>query len=90
MSFWESNSNYQDARASLEAWYQEAKQAKWFGPTDIRAKYCNASILKGGRVIFNIAGKRSLTLSMMRSLHQNLGIPAEVLLQAQEATLPEL
>jgi HTH-type transcriptional regulator / antitoxin HigA len=28
-----------------------------------------------------LSGKRSLTLQMMRSLHQNLGIPAEVLLQ---------
>lgn len=36
-----------------------------------------------------LSGKRSLTLPMMRSLHQHLGIPAEVLLQKQGATLPE-
>jgi HTH-type transcriptional regulator/antitoxin HigA len=29
-----------------------------------------------------LSGKRSLTLQMMRALHQNLGIPAEVLLQS--------
>lgn len=35
-----------------------------------------------------LSGKRSLTLSMMRSLHEHLGIPAEVLLQKPGATLP--
>ncbi len=36
-----------------------------------------------------LAGKRSLTLSMIRALHSHLGIPAEVLLQEPSATLPE-
>jgi antitoxin component HigA of HigAB toxin-antitoxin module len=36
-----------------------------------------------------LSGKRSLTLQMIRSLHQNLGIPAEVLLKEQGATLPD-
>ncbi|MCX5963868.1 MAG: type II toxin-antitoxin system HigB family toxin [Cyanobacteria bacterium] len=58
IQFWENNSNYEDARVSLEAWYQEAKHAKWLSPTDVKAKYRNASILKGGRVIFNIAGNK--------------------------------
>ncbi len=35
-----------------------------------------------------LSGKRSLSLSMMRKLHSELGIPAEVLLQESEATLP--
>ena len=58
IQFWENNSNYEDVRAPLEAWYQEAKQAKWSSPTEIKAKYRSASILKGGRVIFNIAGNK--------------------------------
>jgi mRNA interferase HigB len=58
VQFWENNSNYEDARAPLESWYQEAKQAKWSSPTEIKAKYRSASILKGGRVIFNIAGNK--------------------------------
>jgi mRNA interferase HigB len=58
IQFWENNSNYEDARAPLEAWYQEAKQAKWLSPSDIKVKYRSASILKGGRVIFNIAGNK--------------------------------
>lgn len=37
-----------------------------------------------------LAGKRSLTLSMIRALHNHLGIPAEVLLQEPNATFPEI
>lgn len=36
-----------------------------------------------------LTGKRSLTLSMIRALHEHLNIPAEVLLQEPNATLPE-
>jgi len=36
-----------------------------------------------------LSGKRPLTLQMMRSLHQHLDIPADVLLQEQGATLPD-
>jgi HTH-type transcriptional regulator / antitoxin HigA len=37
-----------------------------------------------------LSGKRSLTLQMIRALHEHLGIPAEVLLRQPEATLPEV
>jgi HTH-type transcriptional regulator / antitoxin HigA len=36
-----------------------------------------------------LSGKRPLTLQMIRSLHKNLGISAEVLLHQSGATLPE-
>jgi len=42
-----------------------------------------------GRVSEILHRKRTLTLSMMRSLHRNLGIPAEVLLQEPGGTFPE-
>ena len=35
-----------------------------------------------GRVSEVLAGKRSLTLPMIRRLHERLGIPAEILIQA--------
>lgn len=44
------------ARDQLEAWYAEAKHAEWATPADVKAKYGNASILKEGRVVFNICG----------------------------------
>lgn len=42
----------------LNAWYCEAKDAEWRDPTDVKAKYGNASILKGSRVVFNICGNK--------------------------------
>ena len=36
-----------------------------------------------------LAGKRAITMSMARALHQHLGIPADVLLQEPGAGLPE-
>jgi HTH-type transcriptional regulator/antitoxin HigA len=41
------------------------------------------------RVSEVLKGKRSLSLSMIRKLHEGLGIPAEVLLQAPGAAMPE-
>jgi mRNA interferase HigB len=42
----------------LKAWFQEAKQAHWSNPNEIKAKYLNASILKNSRVVFNIGGTK--------------------------------
>ena len=49
---------FPDAKAQLDAWWAEAKKAEWSKPTDITAQYGNASILKGGRVVFNICGNK--------------------------------
>ncbi len=40
----------------LKAWFAEADNADWKTPADVKAKYGNASILKDGRVVFNICG----------------------------------
>ena len=55
--FWE-EPDYEDSKGALEAWYREAKQAEWASPADIKAQHGNASILKGGRVVFNISGNK--------------------------------
>lgn len=49
---------FPDAKDALDSWYAEAKAAVWQNPGDIKAKYRNASILKGGRVVFNICGNK--------------------------------
>ncbi|MGJ7546028.1 type II toxin-antitoxin system HigB family toxin [Variovorax sp. LT1R16] len=54
-NFWASHA-HRDAEQPLKAWYAEAMAAAWTQPADIKARYANASILKGGRVIFNIKG----------------------------------
>jgi mRNA interferase HigB len=55
--FWEC-SEYADSQDPLEAWYREALHAEWSDPMEIKAQYRSASILKGGRVVFNIAGNK--------------------------------
>lgn len=47
-----------DAKAALDSWYHEAKNAEWKTPADIKDKYRHASILKNNRVVFNIAGNK--------------------------------
>ena len=53
--FWEVHS---DARGPLEAWHAEASKASWRTPQEIRAQFGSSSILKGGRVVFNIGGNK--------------------------------
>lgn len=44
------------AEQALKSWFAETRNADWKNPTDVKAKYGNASILKDGRVVFNISG----------------------------------
>ncbi len=46
------------AQAPLEAWHAEAKNAAWASPNDIKDRYATASILRDGRVVFNIGGNK--------------------------------
>jgi mRNA interferase HigB len=50
-AFW---TRYADSEKALRAWYFEAKHASWSTPAELKAQYRNASILKPGRVVFNI------------------------------------
>ena len=52
-TFW---AKHPDAEQSLLAWYDEASNAGWKQPSDIKRHYANASILKNRRVVFNIKG----------------------------------
>jgi len=49
---------FPDAKAQIDVWWAEAKRAEWMTPAEIKAQYRNASILKGGRVVFNICGNK--------------------------------
>lgn len=49
---------YPDAERALRAWFYEAKSAAWRNPAELKAQYRNASILKAGRVVFNISGNK--------------------------------
>ena len=53
--FWEIHTDSED---QLKTWFKEASKAAWSNPTDIKEEYAKASILKGGRVVFNICGNK--------------------------------
>ncbi len=47
-----------DARQAAMAWYRQVKAADWGSPADVKREIRNASILKDGRAVFNIAGNK--------------------------------
>ena len=51
--FWE---RHPAAEQPLKSWFDEAKQANWLSPADIKARYRTASFLHERRVVFNIKG----------------------------------
>lgn len=53
--FWEKSP---DAEAPLRSWHEETRKASWTTPQQIKAQFGTASILKGGRVVFNIGGNK--------------------------------
>jgi len=57
-SFWELHPAHGDAREAMLAWYRQTLKANWASPADVKADYGAASILKGGRVVFNIGGHK--------------------------------
>lgn len=53
--FWEKHAETEE---TLKTWYKEASKAMWNNPTEIKNEYARASILKNGRVVFNICGNK--------------------------------
>ena len=56
-AFWAENP-YIDAKDPTLAWYRHTLKADWAAPTEVKQDFGNASILKDGRVVFNIAGNK--------------------------------
>ena len=49
---------YADARDPLMAWYRQVNKADWASPAEVKRDIGSASVLKDGRVVFNIAGNK--------------------------------
>jgi mRNA interferase HigB len=49
---------YADAREPVLAWYRQVLGADWSKPSEVKAEIGTASILRDGRVVFNIAGNK--------------------------------
>ena len=56
--FVESRPEYADAREPTLAWYRQVLKADWAAPADVKREVGNASILRDGRVAFNVAGNK--------------------------------
>lgn len=59
--YFEANRARADIRAAMrqfDAWLAEATGSVWRTPIDVKTKYRNASILKSGRIVFNISGNK--------------------------------
>ena len=46
------------ARSQYEAWREIVARAEWRTPEEVKTSYPKASILKAGRVVFNVKPKR--------------------------------
>jgi mRNA interferase HigB len=56
--FIESKPEYGDAREPVFAWYRQVVRADWASPAAVKRDIGTASILKNGRVVFNVAGNK--------------------------------
>ena len=57
-AFWSRDRSHVDAKEPVLAWHRHALRAAWANPAEVKADFGNASILKDGRVVFNIAGNK--------------------------------
>jgi len=57
-AFWENSPENHDAKEPALAWYHYCRHVDWHSPAEVKRDFRNASILKGGRVVFNIAGNK--------------------------------
>lgn len=67
-TFWELG--YPDAERPLTEWYRMMEKANWPTPQALKADIRTASILKGGRVVFNIAGNKYRVIASIRYTQQ--------------------
>jgi len=69
-AFWEQRSAYTDAIEPTLAWYRHTLKADWVSPVDVKKDFGNASILKNGRVVFNIAGNKYRIIVQVNYVYQ--------------------
>ncbi len=63
--FW-TQPQFADAKRPLTEWYHLVKKASWTTPQSLKAELGTASILKNGRVVFNIAGNKYRLITAIR------------------------
>jgi mRNA interferase HigB len=43
-------------KAALDAWFDEARKARWRSTADVKRRYATASVVSAERIVFNIKG----------------------------------
>ena len=43
-------------KAALDAWFDEAKKARWTSTAEVKRSYATASIVTAERIVFNLKG----------------------------------
>jgi mRNA interferase HigB len=56
--FWLRKPAYLDAKEPTLAWYRHVLRADWATPAAVKTDFRSASILRDGRVVFNLAGNK--------------------------------
>jgi len=54
-TFWK---RHPKTKGPLESWHQEVARADWSAPSEVKDQFRAASVLRGNRVVFNIAGNQ--------------------------------
>jgi len=57
-AFWEGRAACADVREPILAWYRQVLKADWSSPAEVKREFGTASVLRDGRVVFNIAGNK--------------------------------
>ena len=57
-ALWDDHPEYRDAQGPTLAWYRDVLKADWAKPSDLKAQFRTASILRVGRAVFNIGGNK--------------------------------
>jgi mRNA interferase HigB len=57
-AFLDREAGHAEAREPVMAWYRQLRAADWATPADVKRDLRSASILRDGRVVFNIAGNK--------------------------------
>jgi mRNA interferase HigB len=57
-AFWKAQPEYADSESPTLAWYRDTLRADWAKPNDVKSSFGNASILRDGRVVFNLGGNK--------------------------------
>lgn len=54
-AFW---NQHPDAECFLRAWFEEARNASWSTPAELKRQFLGISMLANGRVIFDVCGNK--------------------------------